>query len=148
MRWIWKTELIIEIPPTKMHAIMFSPVHNRIRDAISGRKNGRCLNKLHTFTLSPMRAFLSIIALLMWESFPIPIGTLPFAAKNLLSVSVWSKQRKKIKISEQYNQCAEENIPERTTVHWNYIIRHHFLIIICSHQQCIFYDCTFWYARP
>ena len=42
----------------------------------------------NTFTLSPIRAFLSMIALLMCEFFPIPMGMPPFSARSFLSASV------------------------------------------------------------
>lgn len=72
---------------------------NRHKNAHNSRLNRKikCIfyREVITFTLSPIRAFLSIMALLMWEFFPIPIGTLPFAAKNLLSASVYNKTRPK-----------------------------------------------------
>lgn len=102
-----------------------------------------------TFTLSPMRAFLSMMALFMWEFLPMPIGTLPFAAKNLLSASVCNT-------NENCNRCwvnytfALGNIVWNSTklycnkasIFWSGL----YLVVICSHQQWVFNDCTFRYA--
>jgi len=51
------------------------------------------LSVWNTFTLSPIRAFLSIIALLMCEFFPIPMGMPPFSARSFLLASVWRKRK-------------------------------------------------------
>lgn len=63
------------------------------------RETNRCLtisiSIWHTITLSPIRAFLSMIALLMCEFFPIPMGMPPFSARSFLSASVcWTTKER------------------------------------------------------
>lgn len=80
-----------------------------------------------TLTFSPMRAFLSIIALLMWEFLPIPIGTLPFAARNLLSASVWFKKANRLLLVAVVSDLSSPHMGG-----------YYYLIVICSHQQSVF----------